>query len=114
MWLFFLLMVIGALSALGLGILTSVAASNEFQVMQFIPVVITPQVILGGTFVPVADLPVWARAIAEVMPVTYLLEGLNHSVLGMGSLGDYWIAFGVLAAWTVASILLAALTIRRG
>jgi len=46
--LFFLVELLGAFTALG--IVLSLFAQNEFQAIQFIPVVITPQVVLGGTF----------------------------------------------------------------
>jgi ABC-2 type transport system permease protein len=46
--LFLLVELLSALTALGIGIVLSLFAENEFQAIQFIPVVITPQVILGG------------------------------------------------------------------
>jgi ABC-2 type transport system permease protein len=113
-WLFFLVEVLGALSALGLGILVSMAAHNEFQVMQFVPLVIAPQVILGGVFVQVSELPVWAEAVARVMPLTYLLEAMYWIVLDQGGAGDVWRAVAVLAAWTVGTIILGSVAVRRG
>jgi ABC-2 type transport system permease protein len=111
--LFFLMTVLGALSALGLGVLVSMFAQTEFQVIQFVPVVIAPQFILGGVFLPVEALPWWLEWPARGMPLTYLLDGLDFVVLGSGGQGDYVLDSMVLLGFTVLSGLLAALLVRR-
>jgi ABC-2 type transport system permease protein len=57
--LFFVVELLRTLTALGLGILLSLFAETEFQVFQFLPLVIAPQIILGGTFIPVEELPLY-------------------------------------------------------
>ncbi|MFB6267420.1 MAG: ABC transporter permease [Halodesulfurarchaeum sp.] len=111
--LFLAIELLGAFTALGIGIVLSLFAQNEFQVMQFIPVVISPQVILGGTFGPVEDLPTYLEIPARVMPVTYLIDGMEFVVLDEGTFGDFWIAVAVLGIWTVASVALASVVVRR-
>jgi ABC-2 type transport system permease protein len=111
--LFFLIELLGALTALGLGVLLSLFAQNEFQVMQFIPVVITPQVILGGTFMPVEELPLYLELPARVMPITYILEAMDYVVLGEGRITDFWVAVGALCAFTMLSIVVAGVIVRR-
>lgn len=110
---FLVLELLGALTALGIGILLSLFAENEFQALQFIPLVITPQVILGGTFRPVSELPVYLEWPARVMPITYLIEGMEYVVLDRGSAGDAWFAAGVLAVLAACSIAGSVLAIRR-
>lgn len=111
--LFFLVELLGALTALGLGILFSLFAQNEFQAMQFIPVVISPQIILGGTFVPVEELPIYLELPARMMPVTYLISGMKYVVLGVGDATDLWVALGALCGFTVLSIAVAVVVVRR-
>ncbi len=111
--LFFAVELLGALTALGIGILLSLFAENEFQAIQFIPLVISPQVILGGTFLPVEELPVYLEIPARLMPVTYLIEGMEYVVLGTGDLADFWLALGVLLEFTVLSLGVAGLVVRR-
>lgn len=111
--LFFLLEILGALTALGIGVLVSLFAENEFQAIQFIPLVITPQVILGGTFMPVEDLPIYLEYPARAMPVTYLVQGMEYVVLGRGEATDLWIALAALGAFTVASLAVASTVVRR-
>lgn len=111
--LFFLIELLGALTALGIGVVVSLFAENEFQAIQFIPVVITPQIILGGTFLPVADLPWYLAYPARVMPVTYLIRGMEYVVLGTGEVADFQFAVGALLAFTVLSIVVSGLVVRR-
>ncbi len=107
--LFFGLELLGALTALGIGITLSLFARNEFQVLQFIPVVITPQVILGGVFIPVEALPWYLEAPALVFPLTYLLDGMEYAILGIGETVDLLLAVGVLVGYSLVSIGVSAL-----
>jgi ABC-2 type transport system permease protein len=110
---FFLLEVLGALSALGLGIFVSLFAHNEFQVLQSLPVVIAPQIILGGVFLPVDELPQYLEIPARAMPLTYLLDGMNWVVLDRGGIDDFWLSVGVLGGFVVLSVILAGFVVRR-
>jgi ABC-2 type transport system permease protein len=56
-WQVFLVLILLTVVAVSLGILVSTFADNEFQVVQFIPVIILPQVFLTGVIVPVEDMP---------------------------------------------------------
>jgi ABC-2 type transport system permease protein len=111
--LFFVVELLGALTALGVGIVLSLFAENEFQAIQFIPLVITPQIILGGAFLPVDELPVYLELPARVMPVTYLIEGMEYVVLGSGDLVDFYVSLGILVEFTVLSLGIAGLVVRR-
>jgi len=111
--LFFLLEFLGAMTALGIGILLSLFAQNEFQAFQFIPLVISPQIILGGTILPVEVLPLYLEYPARVMPVTYLVQGMEYVVLGRGEAAALWIALAALGAFTVASLAVASVVVRR-
>jgi ABC-2 type transport system permease protein len=111
--LFFLLELLGALTALGIGVLVSLFAENEFQAIQFIPLIITPQVILGGTFMPVEELPLYLEYPARVMPITYLVQGMEYVVLGRGEAVELWIALAALGAFTLASLAIASVVVRR-
>lgn len=110
---FLLVELLGALTALGIGVLLSLFARSEFQAFQFVPVVITPQIILGGTFVPVEDLAWYLEYPARAMPLTYIIEGMNYVVLDEGTAGDFRAATAVLAAFTAASLAVAAVVVRR-
>ncbi len=111
--LFLVLELLGALTALGLGVVLSLFAQNEFQAIQFIPVVITPQVILGGTFLPVSELPTYLEYPALLMPITHLIDAMEYVVLGVGDTGDLLVAVGALTGFATVAIAVAAVVVRR-
>lgn len=104
---------LAALTALGIGIVLSLFADTEFQAIQFIPLVITPQVLLGGTFLPVEELPTYLEWPARAMPLTYVIDAMDYAVAGRGSVTEFRLALAVLAGFAVASVILAALVVRR-
>jgi ABC-2 type transport system permease protein len=69
-----------ALTALTLGTLLSAFASNELQMIQFIPLVIVPQAFLSGLFNmdTVAD---WLANLSVIMPLTYGAEALRDVMI---------------------------------
>lgn len=111
--LFFLVELLGALSALGIGVVLSLFAENEFQAIQFIPVVITPQVILGGTFLPVEALPSYLEWPARAMPVTYLIEAMRYVVLDVGTQAAFREALFALGLFAIGTIVLAGWMVRQ-
>lgn len=111
--LFLLVELLGALTALGIGIVLSLFAENEFQAIQFIPVVITPQVILGGTFLPVEQLPTYLEWPARAMPVTYLIEAMRYVVHDQGTVEEFRLAMLALAAFALAAVIVAGAMVRR-
>jgi len=76
-----------AMLALTLGILLSTAANNEFQMIQFVPVVIVPQVFFSGLF----DLsPVW-EAVGRIMPLHYVADALNQVMIKGNGLPEIYL-----------------------
>ena len=104
---------LGALTALGIGVVLSLFAENEFQAIQFIPLVITPQVILGGTVREVAALPDYLAYPALVFPVTHLVDAMEYVVLDRGDPGDFAVAVAALVGLAALSVVLAVLGVRR-
>ncbi|NFD78601.1 ABC transporter permease [Clostridium botulinum] len=65
-----------ALVALSLGILLSTFASSEFQMIQFIPLVIIPQIFFAGIF-PLEGMANWLQTIGKIMPIYYGADALK-------------------------------------
>ncbi len=79
-----LLMSLLSFSAVSAGALVSIFANNEFQVMQFIPIVVIPQIFFSG-LLSIDTLPYGLGNLAYLMPVYYGCAGLkNVMVMGMG------------------------------
>jgi ABC-2 type transport system permease protein len=114
-WIAFLVTLLLALSAVNLGIFISTFARTEFQILQFIPIVVVPQGLLSGVFWPVSSLPDALEPVARVMPLTYAVEGLREVLVKGADLASSTLQFdlGVLAAVAVILVILATATIRR-
>jgi len=101
-----------ALLGLGLGLLASAFARTEFQVVQFMPAVILPQLLLCGLLVPRAHMSAGLRAISDALPMSYAVDGVHHLAVPGASgaaLGD----LGIVLAYAAGAIVLGALTLRR-
>lgn len=76
-WLVLLITLLTAICALTLGMLLSAAASSQFQMLQFIPIVIVPQIFFCGLF---QLSPGW-EVIGRVMPLYYSATALNEVII---------------------------------
>ena len=70
-----------ALAALNLGIFLSVFARTEFQAVQFIPLVVAPQILLSGIIFPVSSEPGWLQVVSRLLPLTYAVDALRDVML---------------------------------
>ncbi|WP_461225995.1 ABC transporter permease [Lacticaseibacillus suihuaensis] len=78
-----------ALVALAFGILMSTFAQSEFQMMQFIPIIVIPQVFFSG-IVPLDSLATWVKDISYVLPLTYAGHAMTQIIMygkGLDGLG---------------------------
>ena len=114
LWQILVFQVIIGIGAVCLGTFISVFARNEFQMMQFIPLIILPQMFLCGLLWPVEQMPDYLQWIARFLPLTYGVEGIRALMLQGQSLLDIGKDIGILAAYAVGLLVLAALTLRRG
>jgi ABC-2 type transport system permease protein len=101
-------------SSVCMGVFFSVFAKNEFQMIQFIPLIIVPQFFLSGLLWPVSQMPEWLQWLANVLPMTYGVEGMRSMMLQGKGLADIGTDVAVLAAYVVGMFILASLTLRRG
>jgi ABC-2 type transport system permease protein len=107
--------VLMAVSAVNLGIFLSMFARTEFQAVQFIPLVIVPQVLLSGILFPISTEPRPLQYLSDVLPLTYAVSGLRDVMLKGADLT--WPALqldaGVVAGFCVLVILAGIGTLRR-
>jgi ABC-2 type transport system permease protein len=97
-----------------LGIFISPFARNEFQMVQFIPLIILPQVFLCGVIWPVEQMPDYLQWLSAVLPLTYAVDGLRNIMLSGKNLMDLGFELGVLVGFAVLMSIIAAVTVRRG
>lgn len=111
----FVVEIILTIGAVNLGIFLSTFTRNELQVLQFIPLVITPQALLTGTFWPVEEMPVVLRELAYVLPITYANFALRDVMIKGLGFADPQVLFNlaVLVAFAALMLVFGALTLRR-
>jgi ABC-2 type transport system permease protein len=105
-------LVVGAVS---LGLAISAFARNELQAVQFVPLVLVPQLFLSGLLVPVDQLNDVLRALSTIFPLTYANEALRSLMVKGDALTDPLILrdIGVLLLFAVVLAGAAVASIRR-
>ena len=98
------------LAAVNLGIFLSTFARTEFQAVQFIPLVILPQVLLSGVLVPVGSEPQWMQVISNLLPLTYAVNGLRDIMLKGADLSWSSLQLDGLVVFGFCVVLVAAAT----
>lgn len=111
-WLLGLVAVVDALLGTALGLLASAFAHTEFQAVQFMPVIVFPQIILGGLFMPREDMPEVLFQISKWMPLSYAIDAINAVTAGDQD-WNVWGPILLIFAIMVAALVLASLTLRR-
>ncbi len=102
-----------ALLGLGLGLLASAFARSEFQVVQFFPATILPQLLLCGLLVPRARMGALLHALSDALPMSYAVDGIRHLAAEPGASAAAVGDLAIVLAFAVGAILLGALTLRR-
>lgn len=109
--LIFLVTLALTIGGVNMGIFVSAFARNELQVIQFIPLLLVPQILLSGLFFPVATLPVVLKQIAYVLPLTYANFALQDVMIRGLGITDIWRDLAVLVAFATLMIVASALSL---
>lgn len=104
--------VVLALVALAFGILLSTFAKSEFQMMQFIPLVIMPQLFFSG-IIPLSSIGDWAQTVGKFLPLTYSGDAMSQIILYGRGLGDILPNIGGLLIFLVILTILNIVGLRR-
>ncbi|WP_350269989.1 ABC transporter permease [Brevibacterium sp. CBA3109] len=112
-WLLFVVAIADALLGTSLGLLASAFARTEFQVVQFMPVVVFPQILLGGIFLPRDQLPNVLETIGDWMPLSHAIDALTAVATGDEDTGYIWPRVFFIGCWIVGAIVVGSLTLRR-
>jgi ABC-2 type transport system permease protein len=108
-----LIAIANAVLGVALGLLASAFAKTEFQAVQFMPVVVLPQILLCGLFVARASMVGWLQAISNYLPLTYSVEALTDVGKHADPTGTMWRDLGIVAGCVVLALILGASTLRR-
>ncbi|WP_106496111.1 ABC transporter permease [Lentibacillus sp. Marseille-P4043] len=100
-----------AIAAQSLGTLMSAYAKNEFQMIQFIPIIVVPQVFFSGIFH--TEQVGWINAIGKIMPLTYGGDALKEIMIRGQGLTTVMLDISVLIGFSLVFILLNIVALKR-
>lgn len=81
------IMILLSMSAVCIGAFFSIFSNNEFQIMQFIPVVVVPQIFFSG-LISLDTLPYHLGQLAKIMPVYYACDALKAIIVKGFGVGE--------------------------
>ena len=104
-----------AIAAVNLGIFLSMFARSEFQAVQFIPLVVVPQMLLSGIIFPVSSEPTALQYVSNVLPLTYAVNGMRDIMVKGADLtwSSLQLDAGVVAGFCILLIAAGTATLRR-
>jgi ABC-2 type transport system permease protein len=117
-WMLGVVAIADAVLGTALGLFVSAFAQTEFQAVQFMPLIVIPQILLCGLFIPRDQMPTVLHAISDVLPLSYAVDAMS-SVSRATSTGfagvdsGVWGDLAVVLGFTLAALALGAATLRR-
>jgi len=100
------LVALGAVTFIALGYVIAAFTRTEEQANGVTQIVSVPMMFLSGIFFPLEFLPDWLRAIAYLMPLTYLGDALRQVMVNGVPLVPLGVDVLVLAGWLIACMLI--------
>lgn len=97
----------------GLGFLLSANAKNEFQAVQFIPIILFPSILLSGVFWPVQAVPAILQPISYLLPLTYAIDGTRSIMVRGWGLEQIWPDLVILTLFAIAMLALSVVLMKR-
>jgi ABC-2 type transport system permease protein len=94
-------------SNLALGFTISTVANNQMQAMQMAQFTLLPSIMLSGFLFPFQGMPVWARWIGELLPITHALRITRGVLLKGNGVAEILPELWPMAGFTVAVALVA-------
>jgi ABC-type multidrug transport system permease subunit len=102
----FLLVSIGTISFGSLGLVVA-SITNTMQETQVLNQLLwLPLIFLSGATFPLTYLPVWVQRCALFLPATYLVNGLQQTVLNSASPASRYVEIASLAVWACLTFFL--------
>ncbi|GGD70510.1 ABC transporter permease [Paenibacillus nasutitermitis] len=111
-WLVMLMNLLLSLTALTLGILLSSFAGSEFQVIQFIPIVIVPQVFFSGLF-NLDSMAPWLQKLSLIMPLYYGADAMRGIMIRGAGWADIQLDVYILLGFSLLFALLNIAALRK-
>ncbi|EEI72249.1 ABC transporter permease [Lentilactobacillus hilgardii] len=111
-WNILLINILLAFVALAMGLFISTFASSEFQMVQFIPVVVIPQIFFSG-IIPIDQMANWLQPIARIMPLYYGASAMSNVIEKGVTFMDILPKLGILVGFAALFLILNIFSMRR-
>ena len=111
-WLLGVVAIVDAVLGTALGLFVSAFAATEFQAVQFMPLIVVPQILLCGLFVARESLPEVLETISGLLPLSYAVDAMQELV-GAADQSAVWADVGVVLGFVLGGLALGAATLRR-
>ncbi|HSE10723.1 MAG TPA: ABC transporter permease [Nocardioidaceae bacterium] len=117
-WMLTVVAVADAVLGTALGLFVSAFARTEFQAVQFMPVIVIPQILLCGLFIPRDEMPDVLSWISDLLPLSYAVDAMTTvSTTTSDAFGgvdpSVWGDLAVVVGFALAALALGAATLRR-
>ncbi len=100
-------LVAGVVCFASLGVALAHVIPNLESAPAYVNAVFLPMLFISGVFYDDEDAPGILRDVAEVLPLTHLIDGLSGAWIEGSGVADHWVALAVLGAWTVLGVVVA-------
>ena len=97
----------GVVCFASLGIALSHAIPNFESAPAYVNAVFIPMILIAGVFYDASDAPNIIHDIAQVLPLTHLVDGLSGAIVHNEGVGSHWVALLVLTWWAAIGAVLA-------
>jgi ABC-2 type transport system permease protein len=98
---------LGVVAFSSLGIAMAQAIPNFDSAAAYVNAVFLPMIFISGTFYESKHLPAVINAVARILPLRHVIDGLRGAIVSGGGLSGHVEGIVVLAAWSVGGIFLA-------
>ena len=112
-WLLLVVALADAVLGTTLGLLASAFARTEFQVVQFMPAIVFPQVLLGGILLPRDQMPEVLEAISDWLPLSHAIDALGAVATDSEDAGYVGGKLLIIGAFALGAVVLGSVTLRR-
>jgi ABC-2 type transport system permease protein len=107
------MLIIGALSFVGFGILISASTATEEDYTQVAMPFSMPMMFVSGVFYPVETMPWIFQKLAYICPLTYLNDAMRSIMIKGAGIGDIWLDIVVLLGFTALFFILGVIRFNR-
>jgi ABC-2 type transport system permease protein len=98
---------VGVVCFASLGVALSHAIPNFDSAPAYVNAIFLPVIFISGVFYDAETAPTFLRDIAQVLPLTHLIDGLTAAMVTGSPLSHHLSDLAVVAAWAVLGVILA-------